>query len=110
METMQVGIVWNPSKVGKEKLETALEVALESVRGSMVDLAGSDAQEIAATWHETSEDDPGRGAARDAVEAGATVVFAAGGDGTVRAVVEYLAESGADACEELLAVGGVPAG
>lgn len=105
MGTTQVGLVWNPSKVDKETLETALESAIETVLEaaleSALELAAGatlqDAQEIRMTWHETSEDDPGRGAAQAALAAGATVVFAAGGDGTIRAVAEHLAESGADA-------------
>lgn len=97
METIQVGIVWNPSKVEKEKLEAALETAIESALGSAADVEHGSAHEITVTWHETSEDDSGRGAAQEAVEAGAVVVCAAGGDGTVRAVAEYLAESGAEA-------------
>lgn len=80
MSTRHAGIVWNPSKVAREELEEAL--------GEV---------EVPVSWHETTEDDPGQGAARQAVEAGADVVLAAGGDGTVRAVAEYLAGSGADA-------------
>lgn len=43
-------------------------------------------------WFPTSEDDPGRGATTDAIRAGATLVIAAGGDGTVRAVAEVVDE------------------
>ena len=89
MSTGHVGIVWNPSKTSRDELENALEKAFERV------LTGT--AEVRVSWHETSEDDPGLGAARGAVEAGADVVLAAGGDGTVRAVAEHLAESGARA-------------
>lgn len=75
MSAQRAGIVWNPSKVTKEELSSALGESAE------------------LSWHETTEDDPGYGAARAAVEAGAQVVLAAGGDGTVRAVAEYLAEA-----------------
>lgn len=98
MGTTLVGIVWNPSKVERGELETALEEAIESVLEAKANDAATDEQTtVEVTWHETSEDDPGRAATKEAVDSGATLVLAAGGDGTVRAVAEYLAESGAAA-------------
>ncbi len=45
-------------------------------------------------WLETSEDDPGRGMARAALDAGVDLVLAAGGDGTIRVVADALAGQG----------------
>ncbi|MDA4892747.1 diacylglycerol kinase family protein [Streptomyces sp. MS2A] len=85
MTTKHIGIVWNPSKTDRETLESALETALGGVDG------------VSVSWHETAEDDPGRAAAQAALDAGADVVAAAGGDGTVRAVAEQLADTETEA-------------
>lgn len=78
MAPIHIGVVFNPSKGAKDELERAL-----------------DATNATVTWHETEPDDPGIAATRAAVAAGADLVLAAGGDGTIRAAAAHLAESGA---------------
>ncbi|RPF22523.1 diacylglycerol/lipid kinase family protein [Myceligenerans xiligouense] len=94
MTAPRVGVIWNPAKTTREDLERALENA------------GSSASSVPQVlWCETSEDDPGQGATARAIEEGADVIVAAGGDGTVRAVAEHLAEA-----ETRPALGIVPLG
>lgn len=94
MSESHLGIVWNPSKTSRADLEAALQDVLEGVQ-----------QRPRVSWLETSEDDPGGSAAREALEAGADAVCAAGGDGTVRAVAECLAETGGAADLVILPLG-----
>ncbi len=82
--TTQIGIIWNPTKTEKETLEAGLAKAVGE----------GESPEI--QWWETSKDDPGQGVAKDAIAAGADLLIVAGGDGTVRAVAEHLADSNAD--------------
>jgi diacylglycerol kinase (ATP) len=77
-----VAFVANPSKPDVETLRRQV-LASVAARGMPEPL-----------WLETSVEDPGVGQARTAVSAGATVVVAIGGDGTVRAVAEALVGTG----------------
>lgn len=60
-------------------------------------------RQLAVNWLDTTEDDPGSGQAREALEAGADTLIACGGDGTVRACIEAVAGSTAT-------LGVIPAG
>lgn len=78
----RAALVFNPVKIDEEVARAALVSAS----------AEADWEE--PLFLETSVEDPGHGMAREALEKGATVVIAAGGDGTVRAVVEAMNGSG----------------
>ena len=54
-------------------------------------------------WHETTPEDPGRGQAKEAMAAGAELIFVCGGDGTVMGVVTALA--GTDVAMAVLPAG-----
>lgn len=83
--TTKIAIIWNPTKTDRDSLQTGLDNALGDGSGPEV------------TWWETTEDDPGQGPAKAALDAGADLLIVAGGDGTVRAVAEVLADNRADA-------------
>jgi diacylglycerol kinase (ATP) len=81
-ETRTAAVVYNPIKVDLDTLRTSVNTAAESAGWGPT------------RWYETTEEDPGEGMTRRALEEGADVVLAAGGDGTVRAVAQGLRDSG----------------
>ncbi|MDN4597037.1 diacylglycerol/lipid kinase family protein [Leifsonia virtsii] len=81
-QTRTAAIIVNPVKVDEPALREALAAA-EQRHGWGETM-----------WIETTEDDPGAGQAREALDRGADVVIAAGGDGTVRTVAEALQGTG----------------
>jgi diacylglycerol kinase (ATP) len=83
-------VVVNPTKVEPDTRESIAAVCAQ--------LGWSE-----PLWLQTTVSDPGTGQARQAVERGADVVLACGGDGTVRSVAAALAGTG-------VAMGLVPAG
>lgn len=70
-----------------------LKVDMDEVRATLAEVARSVGQPEPRLV-ETTEDDPGFGQTRDALESGATLVCALGGDGTVRAVAQELVGTG----------------
>ncbi len=80
----RIAIIFNPTKTERETLEAGLREA-------------SGEATLDVQWFETAEDDPGQKVAADALAAGADLIVVAGGDGTVRAVAEHLADVSADA-------------
>lgn len=94
MGDQRLAVVWNPSKsITREELEEAFSAALD---------AGPPRE---VSWWETTVDDGGQGMTRSAISEGVDIVVAVGGDGTVRAVAEALAEA-----ENAPALGIVPLG
>jgi diacylglycerol kinase family enzyme len=75
-------VIVNPTKVPD----------LDELRG-MVEKGLSGKGWPLPTWYETTPEDPGRGQTREAIQDGAELIFACGGDGTVMAVVTALAGS-----------------
>lgn len=78
----RAALIYNPVKLEVDDLRPQVEAA-ENEAGWGPTL-----------WLETTEEDPGTGQAKEALESGATVVIAAGGDGTVRAIAEVMRGSG----------------
>lgn len=78
---MRAAVVYNPIKIDLDSVRTVVERE-QTIAGWEPTL-----------WFETSQDDPGRGPTRRAVDAGVDLVIAAGGDGTVRVVAETLTEA-----------------
>lgn len=79
-ESRFAAIVYNPIKVNLPALEMAVATA-EAANGWGTTL-----------WLATSREDAGQGPTREALERGASMVIAAGGDGTVRAVAEAMVD------------------
>ncbi|ERK71493.1 hypothetical protein N136_02153, partial [Leifsonia aquatica ATCC 14665] len=78
MRDATVAVIYNPVRIDVPRVRAAVEAAAERAGG--VDLI----------WFETTPDEGGQAQAREALSRGATLVLAAGGDGTVRAVAEAL--------------------
>ncbi|GHH69940.1 diacylglycerol/lipid kinase family protein [Promicromonospora soli] len=74
----QLAVIVNPSKQGAAGLLAQVRAHC-SAHGLPEPL-----------WYETTVDDPGKGQAQRALDDGADIVVAAGGDGTVRAVAETM--------------------
>ena len=69
-------MIYNPTKVDIDALRSAVTTEAEAAGWAET------------AWYETSVEDVGQGVTREAIDAGADLIIAAGGDGTVRAVAE----------------------
>ncbi|MBX3100679.1 MAG: NAD(+)/NADH kinase [Salinibacterium sp.] len=78
----RAALVYNPIKVDIDKLKKSIQSASKAAGWA------------SPLWFETSVSDGGQGVTASAIRRGASVVIAAGGDGTVRAVAEALRGSG----------------
>lgn len=79
----RAAVIYNPVKVDVEELRAA--IAAEPGTEGWAE----------TRWFATTEEDPGTGQANQALQEGADLVIAAGGDGTVRAVAQVVAGSSA---------------
>ena len=79
---MSVAVIVNPRKVGDPARAR-----------TVVDSVAAAVGQPSPLWFETTADDPGPGQARAAVEQGATVVIAWGGDGTIMGAASTLVGS-----------------
>jgi diacylglycerol kinase (ATP) len=77
----RAAVIYNPVKGHLKKLKNAVKSAEDAAGWKKT------------IWLETSVEDAGQGVTQEALKKGATVVLAAGGDGTVRAVAEALRNS-----------------
>ncbi|WP_314147179.1 diacylglycerol kinase family protein [uncultured Leifsonia sp.] len=75
-----VAVVYNPVRIDVPRVRAAVEAA--AARAGDVELL----------WLETTPEEAGQAQTRHALERGAELVLAAGGDGTVRAVAEAMRE------------------
>jgi len=78
MSERSIAVVINPVKRESGRARTLMRAAAR------------EAGFPAPVFIETTQDDPGRAMTREALERGASIVVAAGGDGTVRAVAQEL--------------------
>ena len=76
-------VVYNPIKVDLAAIKAAIAAEQKASGWG------------ATLWFKTSEKDAGQGPTKKALEAGARMIIAAGGDGTVRAVAEAMYDSDA---------------
>lgn len=78
-----VAVIYNPVRIDVPRVRAAVEAAAARAGG------------VQLLWLETTPEEGGQAQAREALARGATLVLAAGGDGTVRAVAEALRDRGA---------------
>ncbi|EAR25297.1 hypothetical protein A20C1_01876 [marine actinobacterium PHSC20C1] len=76
-------VIYNPIKVDLDEIKTAVATEEQSAGWGPTQ------------YFPTTEEDPGQGVARQALDGGADMVIVAGGDGTVRAVAEIVHDSDA---------------
>ncbi|MGV8911419.1 MAG: diacylglycerol/lipid kinase family protein [Rhodoglobus sp.] len=78
----KLAVVYNPMKVDFAKLKKTVNTAAKA------------AEWASPIWFSTTKEDAGQSVTGSAIRRGASVVIAAGGDGTVRAVAEALRGTG----------------